>query len=206
MRNDIAVAIRNAEEILHIARLGYYDLTSSNQARHFSGLRNLIVFSQALLVALQNLEESTDKALFTIWYEEQQSMIKSDAVMSYFKKFWDEVLNKEDIPAFTSWSPKFSASEIAELGKPPARAKGFFIGDKSTGSGWIIELPDDHEERYYVDLPEKIAQHEPSFSAVPILGDDTLQSKSIESLCSDYLDSLEKVLGSARKIFLFRQA
>jgi hypothetical protein len=206
MRNDIAVAIRNAEEILHIARLGYYDLISSNQARHSSGLRNLIVFSHALLIALQNLEELTNKALFTIWYEEQQSAIKSDAVMSHFTKFRDEVLKKEDIPIFTSWSPKFSASEIAELGKPPAGAKGFFIGDKSTGSGWIIELPDDHEGRYYVDLPEKVAQLEQLLSAVPTPGNSTLQSKSIESLCSDYLDSLEKVLGSARKIFLLRQA
>jgi hypothetical protein len=205
MRNDITVVIRNAEEILHIARLGYYDLTSSNQARHSSGLRNLIVFSQALLVALQNLEKSADNALFTIWYEEQQSAIKSDTVMSYFTKLRDEVLKKEDIPAFTSWSPKFSASEIAELGKPPAGAKGFFIGDKSTGSGWVIDLPDDQEGRYYVELPENMAQFEQLFSAFPIPGNSALQSQSIESLCGDYLDSLGKMLDSAREAFFYRQ-
>jgi hypothetical protein len=206
MRNNIAVAIRNAEEILHIAKLGYYDLTNSSQARHFSGLRNLIVFAQAFLVALQNLEGSTDKALFTIWYEEQQSAMKSDAVMSHFTKLRDEVLREDDIPLFTSWSPKFSAFEIAELGKPPAGAKGFFIGDKSTGSGWIIDLPDDQEGRYYVELPESLAQLEQLFSALPIPRSGTLQSKSIEILCGDYLDSLEKMLDSARKSFLLRQA
>ena len=205
MRNDIGVIIRNADEVLLTARLGYYDLIGSNPTRWISGLRNLIIFAQAFIVVLKSLETLADKALFTIWYEEQQSVMKSDAVMSYFTKLRDEMLKKEDIPVFTSWSPKFSASEISELGKSPVGAKGFFIGDKSTGSGWIIGLPNDHEGRYYVRFPENIAQIEQLFSALPIPKHGALKFKSIESLCSDYLDSLEKMLDSARQTFLLRQ-
>jgi hypothetical protein len=205
MQNDIGVIIRNADEVLFTARLGYYDLIGSNPTRRISGLRNLIMFSQAFIDVLLSLETSADKALFTTWNEEQQSVMKSDAVMSHFTKLRDEMLKKEGIPVFTSWSPKFSTSEISELGKSPVGAKGFFIGDKSTGSGWIIGLPDDHEGRYYVELPENIAQIEQLFSALPIARNGALKSKSIESLCSDYLDSLEKMLDSARKTFLLRQ-
>jgi len=206
MPKDIGLILRNAEEILQTARLGYYNLTASDRARRLCGLRNLIVFAHASAVVLQRLEATTDRALFKRWHADQQKMMASNATFSFFNTLRDEILEKADTPTFTSWSPKFSSSEIGALGRPPVGATGFFIGDESTGSGWIIALPDNREERYYVQPPASMSQLEHLLATAAVHSNGTLNATSIEALCCDYLDKLDKILGSARNTFLIRKS
>jgi len=201
MRNEIAVILRHADEALQIARLGYFDLTGLNSARHPVGLRNLIEFSRAFYVVLQSME-AVDEKLFNSWHEEQQVMAKADAVLSFFAVLSDKILEQEQIPFFVSLSQKYSSAEIARLGRPPVGTSAFFIGDEHVGRGWIISFPADFEFRYFTELPQGIGQFEKSLCDSLLLENTALRDASLEELCSDYLNKLEDLLDYSRRAFI----
>ena len=202
MSNEIKAIIQKAEDTYQTARFGYEDLISGNRNRRFSGLRNLIVFGRSVTFVLQNLKTPVGEDEFSAWYEPLQEEMKSDVLMKYFVKLRNEILKQGKLPVSTSMTANFSSSDMSKLGTPPPGAKGFFMGDKTGGSGWIIELADGTEEHYYVNIPESMAKIQQHFSELPVPDDDDLKKESIEELCKYYLDKLEVLIDGAKKEFL----
>lgn len=202
MSNEIKAIIQKVEDTYQTARFGYEDLTSGNRSRRFSGLRNLIVFGRSVTFVLQNLKTPVGEEKFLAWYEPLQEEMKSDVLMKYFVTLRNEILKQGKLPVSMSMTGSFSSSDISKLGTPPPGAKGFFMGDHTGGSGWVIELADGTEENYYVNLPESMAKIQQHFSELPVPDDDELKKKPIEELCKYYLDKLEVLLDGAKKEFL----
>jgi len=202
LSNEIKAIIQKAEETYQTARFGYEDLTSGNRSRRFSGLRNLIVFGRSVTFVLQNLKTPVGEENFSTWYTPLQEEMKSDVLMKYFVTLRNEILKQGKLPVSMSMTVNFSSNDISKLGTPPPGAKGFFMGDQTGGSGWVIELADGTEEHYYVNIPESMAKIQQHFSELPVPDDDELKKKPIEELCKYYLDKLEVLIDSAKKEFL----
>ena len=175
MNKEFLKIIQKAEEIFQTARFGYADLTSSNRARRFSGLRNLIVFGRSVTFVIQNLKRPAGEERFNTWYEPIQEEMKTDVVMKYFVTLRNQILKEGKLPISTSVSASFSTNDIAKLGSPPPGAKGFFLGDRTGGSGWIIELPDGTKEQYYIEIPEAMAKIQQHFNELPLPDNDELK-------------------------------
>lgn len=202
MNSEIQAIIIKAEETLKTARYGFDDLTSGNRQRRFSGIRNLVVFGRSVTFVLQNLKTPAGEVSFNEWYEPIQDMMKADVLMKYFVTLRNEILKEGKLPVSTSASINIKPGDMAKLGTPPPGARSFFIGDQAGGSGWEIELADGSKEKYYVEIPESMAKIQQHFSELPVPDDDELKRKSIEELCTYYLEKLENILDSARKYFL----
>ena len=188
-------AIRNAEQTLKTARLGLLDMCSSCWARRLPGLRNLLVFGQAVLDTLAQGDMSDPR--FGPWYEGQRQAIESEPLMQHMARISRLVLAVTELPGYTSVSPKFKPTEIASLGRAPAAAKSFFLGDNQLGSGWIVGFGDGREERYFVELPEAISFDELA-AELPAPADESLKLP-LEELCAFYFARLERLLAEARK-------
>lgn len=203
MSKAIEDIIQKAEDTLKTARFGYEDMISKNRARRYSGLRNLIVFGRSVTFVLQNLKTPVGDQEFDIWYKPIQDSLKANPIMKYFVDLRNEILQQGKTPGtHISVNASFSSSDMAKLGTPPPGASGFFIGDQTGGSGWIIELPDGTKEHYYVEIPESVAKVTQHFSDLPVPEDDELRKKTIEELCDYYLKELENLIDSARREFL----
>ena len=203
MTEEVEDIIRKAEDTLKTARFGYEDLTSGNRARRYPGLRNLIVFGRSVTFVLQNLKTPVGSERFEKWYLPIQVDLKTNPIMRYFVDLRNEILKQGKTPSIhMSASMSFSSSDMAKLGSPPPGATGFFIGDQTGGSGWVITLADGSEEHYYIDIPECMAKVKQHFSGLPVPDDHELKDKSIEELCDYYLVELEKLIDSARVEFL----
>lgn len=203
MTKAVEEIIQKAEETLKTARFGYEDLISRNRARRYSGLRNLIVFGRSVTFVLQNLKTPLGGEAFDRWYSPIQDSLKANPIMKYFVDLRNEILKQGKTPAtHISANASFSSSDLSKLGTPPPGASGFFIGDQTGGSGWVVQLPDGSEVHYYIDIPESIAKVTQHFADLPVPEDHELRHKSIEDLCDYYLVELEKLIDSARKEFL----
>jgi hypothetical protein len=199
--NTTISVLTRAEEILSTAKLGYEDMQSKDKNRRYSGLRNLIVFGRSVTFVLQNL--SSIEAGFQEWYEIIQDELKSDPLMKYFVDVRNNILKQGKMQVSTSAHIKsFSTSDIAKFGPPPPGAKSFFMGDEIGGCGWLIELADGTEEKYYVEVPTSIAEVKQVFPDLPETVEESLKNRSIEELCEMYLAKLESVIDKARKQFL----
>jgi hypothetical protein len=199
-KSTISVLTR-ADDILSTAKLGFEDLQSKNKARRYSGLRNLIVFGRSVTFVLQNL--SSIEPGFEEWYEDIRGELKSDPLMGYFLEVRNNILKQGKMQVSTSAHIKsFSTADIKKFGPPPPGAKSFFIGDEIGGSGWLIELANGSEEKYYVEIPTSIAEIKQVFPDLPEAVDKRLKNKSIEELCEMYLVKLESIIDRARKQFL----
>ncbi|TCV64039.1 hypothetical protein EDB74_102388 [Vibrio crassostreae] len=198
----ISEVLVRTEQTLETAKHGFDDLVSSNKARRFTGLRNLIVFGRSVTFVLQNLRTAVGKERFDIWYEPHQESMKQDVVMKYFVKLRNELEKQGRLPVSTSAHiHHFSSNMISQYEKPPGTV-GFFIGDQLGGSGFEVELPDGSIEKYYVEIPSSVAEVTQHFSELPVPDDDELKSKTIEQLSEHFLKSLEALLDNARKEFL----
>lgn len=193
--------LKNAEEILSTARLGFDDLKSKDKNRRMSGLRNLIVFGRSVTFVIQNL--SSIEPNFSKWYETIQSELKSDPLMKYFVDVRNNILKQGKMEVSTSTHLKsFSPSDINKLKPRPSGATSFFMGDEIGGSGWIIPLADGTEEKFYIDVPSSIAEVKQVFPDLPESVDASIKRKSIEELCELYLQKLESIIDRARLEFL----
>ncbi|EGR2355990.1 hypothetical protein QNE77_004436 [Vibrio alginolyticus] len=202
METQIKAIIQKAEDTYQTARFGYDDLVSTSRLRRFSGLRNLIVFGRSVTFVLQNLKTPVGEEAFNEWYIPLQEEMKQDVVMKYFVTLRNEILKQGKLPISTSVTATISSGDIAKLGNPPPGAQSFFIGDQSGGSGWVIELADGTEEKYYVEIPESMAKVQQHFSELPVPEEDSLKTKSIEELCRYYLEKLENLIDDAKLTFL----
>jgi len=190
---------------LSTAKLGFEDLKSKNKVRRYSGLRNLIVFGRSVTFVLQNL--SSIEIEFDGWYEGIKGELKSDPLMKYFVEVRNNILKQGRMEVSTSVHIKrFSSADMHKFGPPPPGAKSFFMGDEIGGCGWIVELADGAEEKYYVEVPTSVAETKQIFPDLPDAVDVGLKNRSIEELCEMYLTKLESIINRARKKFLESEA
>ena len=197
MANTVAALVREAEQTLRTARNGLLDLCGSNESRRLPGLRNLLVFGQAAIDTLWR-GDGVDQGLAP-WYEQQRQAIESEPLMQHMRQISLLLLARTELPGYTSVSPKFKPTEITRLGRAPAAAKGFFLGDNHLGSGWIIGFGDGREERYFVELPGMPSVEELA-TELPAPTDASLKLP-LEELCALYFARLEQLLGEARREF-----
>lgn len=200
MGKTIAAVVREAEQTLRTVRTGLLDICSLTSSRRLPGLRNLLVFGQAVIDILG--EGDMDDPSYGPWYERQRQAIDSEPLMQHMGQVRQAVLAATDLPRYSSVSPKFKPTEISRLGGIPAGAKGFFLGDNNLGSGWIIGFGDGREERYFVELPETLSIDELA-EGLPVSADESLQ-RPLEDLCAFYFARLEQLVADARREFIAR--
>jgi hypothetical protein len=142
-------AIKSAEERLADAKFGLADMQIPARAR--SGFRNAVVFGRMVTFMLQNMRGHVPG--FDPWYNEIVASLKADPMMKYFSDLRTEIEKtiKPHLGAAFSIN-KFDTTQLQQIPKPRG-AKSFFMGDSNGGSGWLVELPDGSEEKYYIDLP-----------------------------------------------------
>lgn len=205
-KNEIQAVLRRVEETLLTARHGLEDLTGPNRNRRMSGLRNLIVFGRSVTWVLQNLKTPVGPA-FETWYSERQKEMQADPLMRYFVVARNNLEKQGRLSVSTrAHIHAFSTDDISNFGPPPPGAIGFFVGDQLGGSGWEVELPDGSRQKYYVELPDKIAEVTQHFVDLPEALDPDLKGKPIEKLCELYLSRLDTLLDQARAEFLNEDA
>lgn len=81
-----------------------------------------------------------------------------------------------------------------------------FVGDSYGGSGWLIDMPDGTQEKFYVDLPKSLADVKSYFLDVPEKLREEIQSKDIIELGDEYIAKLKDVIDDCRKTFLGEKA
>lgn len=130
--------------------------------------------------------------------------MSADPLMRYFVDARNELEKQGKLSVATStrihaFSPD---TDMRKFGPPPSGAKSFFIGDQLGGTGWEVEFADGKTERYYVALPTSIGEVTQHFSNFPESKAPELAGRSIEDLCSMYLDRLDALFDNARQQFL----
>lgn len=192
--------LRRTHEILETASLGADLARDDPDPRHkISGVRNVVVFGRAVTNVLQNLRGSELK--FDVWYGPIVERMENDSLMRFLYELRTRILKQGDMPITTSM--RFSGDPIAlmrQFPKPP-RAKSFFIGDSLGGSGWLVQLPDGQEEKFYVNLPNDI----PGLSVdVRVHFDDApaeFRGMPVSVICDRYIKSLREMVADADRTF-----
>ncbi|MDG1861966.1 MAG: hypothetical protein P8J02_01905 [Yoonia sp.] len=201
VHSETNAILTRAEDILMTAEYGLTDLNGENILRRKVGLRNLIVFGRSFTFVLQNLRGKEPS--FDDWYKSVQDKMRADPVFSFFLNARN-ILEKQG-RLNTSISVNinnFSTSDLQRFEPKPEGAKSFFMGDQLDGSGWIVELPDGSEIKYYVELPSAIGVVEQHFSDIDEVKFPSLAGKNVNELSSEYLRKLSGILDDARAVFL----
>jgi hypothetical protein len=202
----IAEILRRAEETLKTARHGLDDLVNEDKSRRFTGLRNLIVFGRSFTWVLQNLRSAIPES-FDEWYKPEQEKMVMDPLMRYFIDARNELEKQGKLSVATnatihSFSPH---TDMKKFGRPPVGATSFFIGDSLGGTGWEVELADGKSEKYYVALLDSIGEVTQHFVNFPEAKAPELAGKSVDVICTLYLERLDALLERARHNFLDEQ-
>jgi hypothetical protein len=187
-------------DTLEAAEIGLSVLRAATEPRQrIAGLRNVVVFGRAVTNVLQNLR-STETG-FDEWYQPYVEKMESDPISRYLYGLRTRILKEGDLPLGISL--EFTGDPMAVMRRfpKPPNAKQFFIGDRIGGTGWIVELPNGEQERFYVALPPEMpgirldvtlsfADAPQEFSGVPV-GD----------VCSQYIALLRTMVTDARRRF-----
>jgi hypothetical protein len=192
-----------ADNTLQTAKFGLEDLLDSSPPRRMSGLRNLIVFGRSVTLVLQNLRSAAPEGEFDKWYEPYQEAMKADPLMRYFVEARNVILKQGRLNVMSnSYFHSFSSSDLDKLGRRPAGATGFFVGDTLGGSGWRVPLPDGTVEKYYVTLPASVAEVKQQFFDLPAALDPELRGATVEELSRRYIGKLDVLVQEAKRHFL----
>lgn len=128
--------------------------------------------------------------------------MQKDPLMRFFYLLRSEILKdgQFDKPSYYLYISKLRIPE--DLGEPPKNAKTIFVGDQLGGVGWIVELPDGSEEKYYVRLPSTIAITDFFFSKGPESHlDQKISGESVTQMSFRYMAYLSKMLADCKKQF-----
>jgi hypothetical protein len=194
--------LRNARDVLDIAKFGVADLERGSPERRLAAFNNIVVFGRAVTNVLQNLRGTEPK--FDDWYASYKAEMESDPLMRRFYEMRSEML-KEGVTRVSNVTAikHFSfPRDLQKFGPPPPNAKSFFMGDRFGGSGWIIGLPDGSGEKYYVDVPPELG-----FSALVLHNPPSkhlskeLTDTSVQACSKLYVTYLERLVQSAEETF-----
>jgi hypothetical protein len=179
----------DAEHLMRLAEEGFRHLSEGPPDRRFPGLRNLLVFGEAMLNQMRLL--SAADPLFATWFDQHQKAASADPQLIELAKLRKAVLRE----------PKerrdFTTVQLASAGKGygrrPENARVFFSGDRLGGSGWEIDIPGGTVEKYYVALPQDVG---PAGYRYETDGPST--ARTIEPLARRYLAHLREVFRYAK--------
>jgi hypothetical protein len=89
---------------------------------------------------------------------------------------------------------------FAAVPKPPG-AKAFFIGDRSGGSGWEVELPNGETQKFYVQIPQGIPGVEITVNLHLAAAPEELREVPVSNLARHYFAQLKELYTEARQRF-----
>ncbi|NCT70357.1 MAG: hypothetical protein GXC75_05385 [Xanthomonadaceae bacterium] len=202
VRKQIEDVLRRVEETLQTAQHGLDDLLGKDAARHYTGLRNLIVFGRSVTFVLQNLRGIVGID-FDAWYEPQKVAMSADPLMRYFVQSRNELEKQGKLSVGHSLHiSSFSVADMARFGAPPVGAVSFFIGDSVGGTGWVVKAAEGATEKYYVELPADIGVVRRHFANLLSKDAPDLQGRTIEELSAEYVGRLRALVGRAQTHFL----
>jgi hypothetical protein len=123
--------------------------------------------------------------------------------MRYFVDARNELEKQGKLSVGTNaYIKSFSTGDIRKFGRPPVGAKGLFVGDQLGGTGWEVELADGTTENYYIELPSSLGEVTQHFTNFPTAKAPELAGKSIEELCTMYIENLDSLVRQAKTHFL----
>jgi len=116
--------------------------------------------------------------------------------------FFTELRNKIEKRGQTGTSPytkidRFSLDDINRFPKP-RNARGFFMGDMTGGSGWVVEVAPGVTEKFYVDLPGDIGTAGLLFRDAPV---SVPEDADVIKLGARYIAELERIASMANERF-----
>lgn len=132
--------------------------------------------------------------------------MRNDELLRYFYQLRSEILKEGRLQTTFEMHTRFTGDDIGLLLRnPPPGAKRFVMGDSIGGNCWEIELPDGSVEKYYVALPERLAQNTTTWYNFPdpplTHAGEQLQDTSVENLARLYIEYMRDLLGEARLQF-----
>jgi hypothetical protein len=179
----------DAEHLMRLVEESFRHLCEGPEDRRFPGLRNLVVFGEAMLAQMRILSAATP--LFAAWFEQQEQASSADPQLAELAKLRKAVLREpKERREFTELQ---LASAGKGYGRRPENARAFFSGDRLGGSGWEIAVPGGAVEKYYVALP---MDHGPA--GYRYESDTKSTAKPIEPLARRYLNHLREVFRFAK--------
>ncbi len=188
------------KETLDTAECGLRMVLSDDPSQRLVGLRNLIVFGRAVTNVLQQLRSVVTE--FDEWYQPWVERMRADSIMTYFYKLRSEILKEGRLQ--TSASTHLTIMNLqplyASVPKPPG-AKGFFIGDRSGGSGWEVELPNGETQNFYVQIPQGIPGVEITVNFHLTEAPEKLRKVPVPNLAQHYFTQLSNLYDEAREQF-----
>lgn len=195
--------LKNAREMLEMARRGLANATSDDPTERRPGIMNLATFGRSVTFVLQRLR-TTDPD-FDEWYAPRIAVLGADPVFVYFNDLRNAILKEGELSVSASMHVEnFHSGDIAHItDNPPPGAKSFFMGDPLGGHGWEVEMPDGTIERFYVTLPSEIAVR--TWLTLPNAPTEHLGSpirdSSVSTLGGLYVGALSQLLDDATERF-----
>ena len=199
VKETIKSIIIKAESILLTAKLGFSDFVGPPGPRTIAGLHNVFVFGRSVTLVLQNLSGKAPG--FAEWYLPYRESMAADPVLKYFVEVRNEILKQGKLETGRSIR-NFHLNDAYNMGDPPPNYKSIFIGDEYGGSGWIVELPDGSEVKYYAKPPAGVIQSDLIFEAIPARFNEAIGTRSIRSMAEEYLTLLTKIVADCRNHYL----
>lgn len=199
VRDSIQAIIAKAESILQTAQLGFSDFVGPPGPRTIAGLHNVFVFGRSVTLVIQNLSGKAPG--FAEWYQPYRESMAADTSLKYFVEVRNEILKQGKLDT-QPVVRNLNIRDAYKMGKPPPNHKGIFIGDEYGGSGWVVELPDGSEVKYYATPPAGLIQCDLVFGEIPERFKDAIGSRSIRSMAEGYLSLLAKIVADCRNQFL----
>jgi len=161
------------------------------------GIYNVAVFGRSVTFALQNLRTvvGTD---FDEWYEPHLAMMKASPLFKYFKNLRNEILKEGPPPMASAMHvDHLNGADMARLtANPPPGAGMCFMGDPLGGSGWLVNMPDGSQEKFYVSLPNDMR-----VTMSLRLVDQPNPDVPITDLCREYVEALGAMVEDAESHF-----
>lgn len=170
---------------------------------------NLLIWSRILINETENLK-SCDRKKFEGWYAQYRRELFGDGshgpdpLLDYFIQARNQLEHQGIIKV--GWSINIHhlniPGDLLKYGPAPPGARGFFLGDQLGGIGWLVDLPNGSQAKYYVNLPKEFVEssllpHNPLLTHLM----NNVQNTSVESLAEYYVRYIEEMVTSAGREF-----
>jgi hypothetical protein len=189
---DILATVQAGLSLIHNA---------TDPQQRMSGVRNVIVFGRAITNVLQNLRAS--ESGFDAWYAPHRQKLQNNSEARYLYELRTRILKEGDMPTYSSVTINGSSSGLArQFPNPPPHAKSFFVGDRIGGSGWIVELPNGEEEKFYVNLPSEMPGLSINCQVHFADGPPELREAPLHEICARYVQLLAGMVADAESTFV----
>ncbi|PBP62879.1 hypothetical protein CCL21_28490 [Pseudomonas syringae] len=200
---EVKQALARTEQTLSTAHFGLNILNSGPPEQKSAGLRNVLVFGRSVTFVIQNLKTIVGEQKFTAWYSPHQERMKADPLMKYFVEARNNLEKRGQLDVNREINVKsFNSNILSDLEKPPFDSTGFFVGDETGGSGWLLDIGDGEPIKYYVQIPSSLVEARQVFHSMPESVPEHLRELSTSELCKIYLAALGDIVESAKTEFL----